>query len=147
MDRERTPMYRARHRSSPYVARSVDNSAIRGALGTWSPHARSTLPSPYTQAALSPRLPAATSEPPVQPTNIPSGAAIPMGQALPPRCTLKRVGASHSCISTITEAPSEDPAGDLAAYFPPPQRMPCPRHRPQPQQARSPPAQRTFRIP
>ena len=72
-----------------------------------------------------------------------------MGQALPPRCTLKRVGASHSCISTITPASSEDPAGDLAAYFLPPQRMPCPRPRPRPQPppAQPPPAQRTFRIP
>ena len=107
-----------------------------------------TLPSPYTQAALSLRLPAVTSGPPVQPSKTASGATVPMGWA--PRCTLKRDGASYSCISTIAPAPSEDPERDLAAYFPLPQRMPrpCPRPQlPQPQQAQPPLAQRTFRTP
>ena len=48
-------------------------SAIRGALRPWPPHARSFFPSPYTQAVLLPRLPAATCELPVQPTNVHSG--------------------------------------------------------------------------
>jgi hypothetical protein len=91
--------------------------AIKGALGPWSPDADSSPSTPYTQATLLPQPPPNTTTTAHLPFSPPTSATVPpypwrghhdapadvMTHAAPPAPSL-----------------ADDPAADLAAYFPPP---------------------------